>query len=344
MRIIFAIEGEADIRSLNRLRFKLMQKGHTAHIVSAKQLKDSSYDLYFLCLCPSKKDTPIEKNFVEFVQSNNLSYAFLQTGDPGKIRFNRIATNVADDADLFISNNWKSNIETIPSQYRDKIGFIQTHVRGFRSSAGTDLKERPIDASFLGSNNHAIPGNIKARERLMQIVTSLPISFSGGILPGRDTPLQYQASKVSRKQYFETLSKSKICLAPWGSHPISYRIFEGLSRRCLVFVQSLKSVRFLDGGLRPGIHYVEVDKTMSNLEELILYYLQNLEEAQNIANNGYEKYGEFFESGSELVSEPLLREILASWKEHYEEIPPPGPLHTLRTEAYILWNRINGRL
>ena len=52
---------------------------------------------------------------------------------------------------------------------------------------------------------------------------------------------------------------------------------------------------FMEGTLKPGIHYVELKDDYSDLEEKINYYSQNTEEAQYIIQNAH-KHVEIFKN------------------------------------------------
>lgn len=56
---------------------------------------------------------------------------------------------------------------------------------------------------------------------------------------------------------------------------------------------------FMEGKLKPGIHFVEVKKDYSNLIEKIDYYLENEEEALEIINNSNHFVSEFLDPGRE---------------------------------------------
>ena len=350
MRLIFLIEGSADVRSINRLRLKLLQRGHAAHLRKLENFRDPSYDLAIYCMCPHLKENPIDKDFANWVISINANYAFLQSGDVGKLRFERISPEIGRSASLFLSNHWRSNIQAIPDKYQNRIGFIQPHVRGYWSISGQDLKDRPIDASSHGTNNIKAQGAAKShtpfryREKLVREMRELQIEFSGGLFANSHTPKDLETKRVKRQEYFHTLSQSKICLAPWGSHPVSYRIFEGLSQRCLVIAQTLKNTRFLDGGLKAGVHYIEVNKELTNLKETVTHYLDNPDEAQTIADKGFSKYQEYFESGNELVSDSLFSDIVQSWGKHYVDNGKTNSTHKTLGHFFVRYMRLTKRI
>ncbi len=44
---------------------------------------------------------------------------------------------------------------------------------------------------------------------------------------------------------------------------------------------------FMEGVLQPGVHYVEVNRDLSDLEEKIVYYSKHIDEAEQIINNAH---------------------------------------------------------
>jgi hypothetical protein len=121
------------------------------------------------------------------------------------------------------------------------------------------------------------------------------------------------------------LRDTQICIAPWGNHPLTYRMFEGLACRCLVLVQSLRDCAIVDDGLAPGRHYVEVAADLSDLTELARHYLAHPDEAQLIADAGHRHFVARLASRGGLVSQWIFDACVASWGSLYR----PGHLHGL---------------
>ena len=112
---------------------------------------------------------------------------------------------------------------------------------------------------------------------------------------------------------------SRICLALWGNCPLTYRLYEGLSRRCLVVTPSLAEIRFVNGGLAPGRHYVEVKPDLSDLAEILDHYLRHLDEAQHIADAGHLHFAQVLRFSGVNFPQPLYLEITASWQDRFVE-------------------------
>lgn len=89
------------------------------------------------------------------------------------------------------------------------------------------------------------------------------------------------------ESYYKTLLNTKICIDAWGAGRWTSRFFEGLANGCLVFHQSLKDFtycsEFLDG--KDVIFYYNIGELLEKVD----YYLNNDEEAKQIAHNGYKK-------------------------------------------------------
>lgn len=107
---------------------------------------------------------------------------------------------------------------------------------------------------------------------------------------------------MNERAHAKLLHGSKVCVAPWGNHPITYRLFEGMALRCLVVAQSIRATAFLDGGLESGRHYVEVADDLRDLVDTVHHYLAHLPEAQRIADAGHEHFRHHFASRGNLVS------------------------------------------
>jgi spore maturation protein CgeB len=128
-------------------------------------------------------------------------------------------------------------------------------------------------------------------------------------------------------------------VAPWGNHVLTYRFFEGLAQRCLVVAQSLRATEFLDGGLEPGRHYVEVAADLGDLTEKVGFYLDNEREAQRIADAGHEHFTRHFASRGPLVSSYIFDATVESWGEFYRPATPSGISSALRSAAARIWTK-----
>jgi glycosyltransferase involved in cell wall biosynthesis len=142
---------------------------------------------------------------------------------------------------------------------------------------------------------------------------------------------------MHEREHERLLRNAKICLAPWGNHPLTYRLFEGMALRCLVVAQTIGATDFLDGGMQAGTHYVEVAADLSDLTDKVGYYLAHLSEAQRIADAGHEHFTRYFASRGSLISSWILEATVASWGDLYRPGQDRGILSATRGLAARLF-------
>jgi glycosyltransferase involved in cell wall biosynthesis len=182
--------------------------------------------------------------------------------------------------------------------------------------AGPPLAERPVGAIFYGTRTGLsnLADGKNAREQTVRLMRA-----SGS--PHAEA--RYQAApdlvapRMHEREHAKLLRGSKICIAPWGNHPLTYRLFEGMALRCLVVAQSIRATAFVDGGLEAGRHYVEIADDLSDLVEKVGYYLANLSEAQRIADAGHEHFVRHFAARGSLISSFIFEKTIASWGDLY---------------------------
>jgi hypothetical protein len=106
-------------------------------------------------------------------------------------------------------------------------------------------------------------------------------------------------------KYFDQIKNSKIVVScnPDGWEG-DFRLFEALAGGPLVFVDEMVVTK--DRGLKHKEHLIYY-KNLDELNEMLLYYLKNKEEAESIARNGHEKAKKDFTYGSNC--EMILKEI-----------------------------------
>ena len=63
---------------------------------------------------------------------------------------------------------------------------------------------------------------------------------------------------------------------------------------------------FMEGLLKPDIHYVEVKEDFSDIEEKINYYIAHTDEAQMIINNAHAFVSQFFDMKRELIIQLMV--------------------------------------
>jgi hypothetical protein len=189
--------------------------------------------------------------------------------------------------------------------------------------AGLPLAERRVGATFYGTRTGLanLPEGKNAREETVRRMRASGLPFIGGLSPHVEA--RYQAApelvlpRMHEREHARLLRDAKVCIAPWGNHPITYRLFEGMALRCLVVAQSIRATAFLDGGLEAGRHYVEVADDLSDLVDKVRYYLDHLSGAQRIADAGHEHFRRYLAARGGLVSSWLFERAVASWGDLY---------------------------
>jgi hypothetical protein len=253
---------------------------------------------------------------------------FVQMCDATTMCFHRIPDVVRRRAKLFLRNHWPANADAIPEDARDRTGFVPPMARAYPVRAGRQLADRQYGALFFGTNTgpfFRFPNGDSPREATVRALRASGLPFTGGI-SRHEHPLykvdpELVVERVPDAKHRRMLADAKICLAPWGNHPITYRFFEGFASRCLVIAQSLRDTRFLDGGLVPGVHYLEVAPDLSDLVPTVERALGDLRLSQRIADAGHELFRRRLAHRGRLASHWVLEETVRSWRGLY---PLPG--------------------
>jgi hypothetical protein len=282
---------------------------------------------------------PLEPSFAKRLLSSNAQLVLFQLCDAASMSFYRIPDELARSTRLFLRNHWPKDELLIPEQFRGRIGFLPPMLKPMKPKAGKPLQARSQGSFFVGTRTGLsnLPDGRNARVETVRIMRSSGLPFIGGLLSHPEyesIPPELLMPKVSERKHARLLEESKFCLAPWGNHPITYRFFEGLAHRCLVVAQSLGNTRFLDGGLEPGKHYVEVRSDLSDLAEVVRYYSDHLDEAQRIADAGYAHYVRYFATSGGRISQWLFDASVASWGNLYQPSRNSGLVAA--TRAYVL--------
>ncbi|MBN1130213.1 MAG: hypothetical protein JXA71_14570, partial [Chitinispirillaceae bacterium] len=184
--------------------------------------------------------------------------AFFQNDDHLGFSLEKIPRALRDRASLFLRNVWPSDPGRIDTEIRDRTGLLNPLLKPLPARPGKPLTSRMAQALFFGA---ATGGTSHSRIDAIRMLKALRVPFLGGIVRSphtQDPPPDLAAAPLDARGHSRALSESAICLALHGNCPLTYRLFEGFSRRCLVVAQSLASIRFADCGLLPGVHYVEV--------------------------------------------------------------------------------------
>ena len=121
-------------------------------------------------------------------------------------------------------------------------------------------------------------------------------------------------------EYLRGLESTRLSLVLHGHSPLTFRLFESLSRRCLTLAQDLGCIRFASCGLTAGQHYVAVRQDLSDLAERVRFYLDHPLQAQKIADAGFAHFKRHFMFSGVNLPQPLYSEITATW--NGVDLPP----------------------
>jgi hypothetical protein len=264
-------------------------------------------------------DSALEDGLLQALLATRAECVLFQLCDHPTMSFERIPASLARRTRLFLRNHWPADLERIPEAFRGKIGFLPPMLKPMAPSSGRELSARSGGAIFFGTRTGFanLAGGLNAREQTVRLLRSSGLPFIGGIGPHAEA--RYRTSpdllvpRMKESEHTRLLADSKLCVAPWGNHPLTYRFFEGMALRCLVVAQAVSTERFLDGGLVAGRHYVEVAPDLGDLNEVVGYYLSHLDQAQQIADAGHAHFRRFLASRGPLVSAFLFEASVASW-------------------------------
>lgn len=274
---------------------------------------------------------PMTDSVAHDLSTSSARIAVFQLCDNETMQFERIGPVVAARASLFLRNHWPADRNCLPPSVRGRIAWFPPLMPLVAARPGKSLAARAGGAVFYGTRTGFanLADGKNARDELVRIMRSSNLPFRGGLLAHGDPRYRVDpalsADRLTSLEHASVLLDSKICLAPWGNHPLTYRFFEGLACRCLVVAQSIRATSFLDGGLAAGIHYVEIAPDLSDLAEKVGYYLGRPAEAQRIADAGHLHFRRYFAGRGRLLSRYLFRATVESWGALYRPSSAWGP-------------------
>jgi hypothetical protein len=215
--------------------------------------------------------------------------AILQVDDKPSMDFHRLSPELYNRAHVFLRNHWPHDFSNA------RIGYMPTFINPIEGISGKELKDRSIKVMFYGIQSHI------SRVKLLEILKNSQLPFDGG-------------TKIRFNIYHQKAKDTSILLAPWGYHPLTYRLYEGFAYRSLVIGQRIDMSKCINGELEAGKHFVVVNDDLSDLIDKINYYLNNLDEAQEIANTGYEHYIKYLAPKNDcLISDYVFDKCFKSW-------------------------------
>ena len=336
MRCYFTDEDKLTRVRGSEIRAALVHAHHQVRRGKAGQPAPPDTDVWFHGLGVHGAP-PLQGALLQALLATRAELVLFQLCDYPTMSFERIPEELLRRTRLFLRNHWPADAHSIPEAVRERLGFLPPMLRAMAPSKGRALVARSGGAIFFGTRTGFanLAGGLNAREETVRRMRGSGLPFVGGISPHVEaryaTSPELLVPRMKESQHTKLLADSKLCLAPWGNHPLTYRFFEGMALRCLVVAQSLTTDRFLDGGLVPGRHYVEVAPDLGDLEEVAAYYLSHLTEAQDIADAGHAHFCQFLASRGPLISPFLFDATVASWGDLYRPVAEPSPSSSLRS-------------
>jgi len=328
MRFFFTEEDEPTRTRGDDIRSALVAARHHLHHGHPGQTAPAGTDVWMHGLGHDHRP-PLDARLADALLSTPAQVVLFQVDDAPSMAFHRLPQPVLNRARLFLRNHWPSDLSGIPPALRQRIGWLPPMLKTMPPRAGRPLRERAIPTLFYATRTGAanLPGGRNAREETVRLMRASGLPFEGGLLAHREP--RYQAPpaltvpRIHQRVHTRKLRDTFVCIAPWGNHALTYRVFEGLACRCLVLAQTLRDCAIVDDGLQPGRHYVEVAADLSDLVELARHYLARPDEAQRIADAGHAHFVQRLAARGPLVSQWLFDACVASWGPLYR----PGDAH-----------------
>lgn len=136
-------------------------------------------------------------------------------------------------------------------------------------------KTRELDVSFRGTVlNHPIA---KQRNKVIQLMQTMKQQRA-------------EAKRLSRKEYFNELRNSKMCISPYGWGEVCYRDFEIVISGALLIKPSMDHLSTFPDVYIPHETYIPVSWELNDLAETVERSLANYNFAKQIAQNGQDVY------------------------------------------------------
>lgn len=105
------------------------------------------------------------------------------------------------------------------------------------------------------------------------------------------------SEKIPLEQYFQEIENSKILFSPFGWGAICPKEYEAIMKGCLVIKPAIDHINIFPDVLIPGETYVPVKWDLSDLEETLIYFLENESERNRIIENACSVYRQAMSAG-----------------------------------------------
>jgi hypothetical protein len=313
MRLHFTGDGRQSYHRIRYLWGALIRNGHSVHRSRSHVPARRDREVWF-------HDVEYQFPFTDALLEPLLAFpgevVLYRTDDTPDFPLEKLPAELVRRARLFLGPHWEADPARIPSELEGRIGYVNPILDPLPAHAGSRLADRAPRAAFLGvrTGGENLPDGRNARETGLRLLRDAGVPIEGGLVSGVPSPPpDLEVERVPRRVYRERLDGSRVCLCLWSFAPLTYRLFEGFSRRNLVITQSLASARFADGGMRAGEHYVEVAPDLSDLVDVVIHHLEQPDESQRIADAGHELFRRHFGFRGLDLPQPLFEEITATW-------------------------------
>jgi hypothetical protein len=192
----------------------------------------------------------------------------------------------------FLNDPIATHTEGVPPAERHKIfvgcnlALDRTIMRLYKAVAPQSIFKNPreIDIIFRGNIPHDWMG--KLREPIKPALERMRSSHCV-ITPN---------TRVAPQQYYQELTKSKICISPFGYGEICWRDFESILCGALLVKPDMTHVETIPDIFKPFETYVPVRWDYSDLEERCSYYLKHEVERLKITEAAFNTLDRFYKS------------------------------------------------
>jgi glycosyl transferase family 1 len=105
-------------------------------------------------------------------------------------------------------------------------------------------------------------------------------------------------TRVPRRQYYDELLRSRVCVSPFGYGEVCGRDIEAITCGCLLIKPNMSHIRSHPDVFVPGETYVPVRWDYADLAEKCAYYLDREAERVRIASNVYQVLANYYRDNS----------------------------------------------
>jgi glycosyl transferase family 1 len=326
MRFHLSADEKQIYSRIKYLRGGLIGSGHTVRLARPAAPPAKPCDVWLHGVSP-RPEVSIRPDLVQAMLSFPGRLVFFKTDDCTFFPLDSIHEALRSRASCMLANFWQNGAD-VPELADYPTGLITPFLDPLDSDPGRDLVFRENRVVFYGAQTgvESLPDGSNARAAAIRRIRDAGIPFLGGITFWHefDNDMELLAPRLPKREFMNLLGDSTICLALWGNARLTYRLFEGLSRRAIVVCQSLRDVRFADAGLEPGEHYLEVRADLADLEEVLDHAMSNLESLQAMADRGHALFRERCAYSGIALPRPLVDQITATWGDWMEPVASPS--------------------